>query len=344
MTWRLTLAASAALFGCTAAPTTTLRYELEPVPRVEVELEGEVVQSGADRPALSTAPTARALESKPRVTRQQRREQLDRTIRTTPGWALHESAHYFILTCVQDTKFIEELKQRSESIRRAIQRNFPHPDLDPVPIHTAPSVIRMLEDDDQFHSYGGPAGSSGFWSSRIDEIVLYDDQKGGGRRETWATLNGMVFFEYLSSISGEAEAAPWFLYGHSDYYSGFKFVDGKHQPAPFDWRKGLAKSNVETSQIVPLEEFVRFTHVQYLSARPPSTDVGCHYAQGWSFIWFLREGQTSKHWNPAWDQILGTWWSAWRETGDANAATDRAFAGVDWAELQAAWEAFTLEL
>ena len=342
MTWRLTLAASAALLGCNATPATTERYELEPVPRVEVEVEG--VQSQPDRPGPSTTPTARALPSKPRVTRQQRREQLDLKSRTMPGWALHESAHYFILTCVQDAGFIEELKERSESMRRAIQRNFPHPDLDPVPIHTAPNVIRMLEDDDQFHSYGGPGGSSGFWSSLLGEIVLYDDLKGGGRRNTWATLSGMVFLEYLSSISGDAKAAPWFLYGHSDYYSGFKFVDGKHQPAPFDWRRGLAKSNVETSQIVPLEEFVRFTRQQYDSTHPRRIKPGSHYAQGWSFIWFLREGQTSKLWNPAWDNILGTWWSAWRETGDANAATDRAFAVVNWAELQAAWEAFTREL
>jgi hypothetical protein len=342
MTWRLTLAASAALLACTAAPTTTERYELEPVPRVEVELEG--VQSQPDRPGPSTTPTARALQSKPRVTRQQRREQLDLKSRTMPGWALHESAHYFILTCVQDAGFIEELKERSESMRRAIQRNFPHPDLDPVPIHTAPNVIRMLEDDDQFHSYGGPGGSSGFWSSLLGEIVLYDDLKGGGRRNTWATLSGMVFLEYLSSISGDAKAAPWFLYGHSDYYSGFKFVDGKHQPAPFDWRMGLAREIVETSKIAPLKEFVRFTHAQYQSANPPSMGAGSCYAQGWSFIWFLRGGQTSKLWNPAWDNILGTWWSVWRETGDANAATDRAFAGVNWAELQAAWEAFTREL
>lgn len=319
---------------------TSQRREREPAPRAKVE----VVLSETDRTALSSAPAAHSPQSQARVTRQQRREQLALSVQTMPGWSLYESAHYFILTCVQDVGFIEELKKRSESMRRAIQRHFPHPDLDPVPIHAAPNVIRVLEDRDQFHSYGGPSGCTGYWSSVQGEIVVYDDKAGGGRRNTWATLSGMVFLEYLSSISGDSQAAPWFLYGHSDYYSGFKFVDGKHHPAPFDWRKGLAKSIVETSKIAPLEEFVRFTHSQYRGANPRSLDAGSCDAQGWAFIWFLREGQTSTLWNPAWDNILGKWWSAWRETSDVTAATDRAFAGVDWTELQAAWEAFTLEL
>ncbi len=341
--WLLSVTASAALLGFTATMQTThtseLR-ELEPAPCVEVE----VAISESDRPDLSMAPTAHSPQSETRVTRQQRREQLALKIRTMPGWSLYESAHYFILTCVQDVRFIEELKKRSESIRRAIQHDFPHPDLDPVQIHTAPNVIRVLEDRDQFHSYGGPSGCTGYWASVQGEIVLYDDKAGGGRRNTWAALSGMVFLEYLNSISGDSMAAPWFLYGHSEYYSGFKFADSKHHPAPFDWRTGLAKKNVETSKVAPLEEFVRFTHSQYHGANPRSIDGSSCYAQAWSFIWFLREGHKSKLWNPAWEKILGTWWSAWRETSDVTAATDRAFAGVDWTELQTAWEAFTLEL
>lgn len=339
MTW-LTVAAPAALLACTSTPNTSERREPAPVPSISVR----DIRSENDRAEPSTAPTAQSSLTEAQVTRQQRRERLDLQIRTMPGWALHESAHYFILTCVEDADFIEELKKRAESIRRAIRRDFPHPDLDPVPIHTAPNVIRVLKDRNQFMAYGAPAGSSGYWTAVDGEIVLYDDKAGGGRRNTWATLNGMVFLEYLSSISGDAAAAPWFLYGHSDYYSGFAFVDGEHHPAPFEWRRPLVKANLKTAQIAPLDEFVRLTQSQYHGASPRWIDGRSCSAQGWSFIWFLREGHNSKLWSPAWEKILGAWWSAWRETSDVNAANERAFAGVDWTELQTAWEAFTREL
>jgi len=85
---------------------------------------------------------------------------------------------------------------------------------------------------------------------------------------------------------------------------------------------------------------VRMTKQQYYVP----DKAGDNYAQGWSFIWFLRTG--AKHarcWNPAWDSILDTYLRALVQTGDLDKAVDEAFAGVDWDEIESCWKSYILQ-
>ncbi|MCC6409571.1 MAG: hypothetical protein IT453_20605, partial [Planctomycetes bacterium] len=65
------------------------------------------------------------------------------------------------------------------------------------------------------------------------------------------------------------------------------------------------------------------------------------YAQGWSFIYFLRTAPGKfTGWKPEWSSILPTYLDTLAVTGDLTKAVDTAFAGVDFDELTAAWKAY----
>ena len=69
------------------------------------------------------------------------------------------------------------------------------------------------------------------------------------------------------------------------------------------------KEAVQQNKHVPLADFVRMTQGEYYGSNKWNADGGQNYAQGWSFIYFLRTGKKSfpKGWNPAWDSILNTY-------------------------------------
>src|SRR5687767_12274159 len=109
------------------------------IPSISVAL---LVLSAAIAAGPSAPQAARPAAPQP-LTREQRERELAKEVAKQPGWKLHETAHYFLLTPVTDATFVERVKTTSEEIRRTIREDFPHPDLDPVPIETAPSAIRL---------------------------------------------------------------------------------------------------------------------------------------------------------------------------------------------------------
>jgi hypothetical protein len=262
---------------------------------------------------------------------------LARAVAASPGWSLHESAHYFVVTAVGEPAFVDELKRRCESIRAEIRRHFPHPEGDPVPFAVAPPVIRVCDGRESYRRYGGSWDSSGYWHWVEQEIVLYEAER---RAETWSTLQGLVFLEYLWELVEESPT-PWFLYGHSDYFSGFEALqEGGYRARRFGDRAFHARAMLLEHRARPLQELVR------LGPRFGRDWFGKRegdQAQAWSLIWFLRQGAVeSDAWDPAWSSLLPAWWQAWLETRDAGLAADRAFAGVDWTALEAAWAELTL--
>jgi hypothetical protein len=206
------------------------------------------------------------------------------------------------------------------------------------------SVVRICKDRDHYHSYGGPGGSAGYWSSWHKELVLYDDQAGGGRRNTWAVLNHEAFHQYIYYFFGELAPHSWYNEGTGDFFSGYQLEHKKFQLKTFDWRQRLIQTNIRAGKFAPLKDLVRWTQSQYYGNNDLELDGGDNYAQGWSFIYFLRTGKKSaKGWNPAWDSILDVYLRALVETDDLDQAVDRAFAGVDWEELEKCWKEYTLQ-
>jgi hypothetical protein len=54
-----------------------------------------------------------------------KRAKLEMEVAKSPGWSLHETPNYFILSCYDDRAFIEELKLRLEGIRAVYEQDYP---------------------------------------------------------------------------------------------------------------------------------------------------------------------------------------------------------------------------
>jgi hypothetical protein len=197
-------------------------------------------------------------------------------------------------------------------------------------------VVRVCKDSAEYHSYGGPGGSAGYWSPGQRELVIYDDKAVGGRGDTWATLNHEAFHQYIFYFFGSLTPHYWYNEGTGDFYSGYEYKNKRFTLKPFDWREPLIKEEIRKKTYTPLKEFVRFDRSKYYGER-----IGENYAQGWSLVYFLRTGKrNARCWNDAWDTILDTYLRVLVETDDLDKAVDAAFEGVDWDELEECWKAY----
>ncbi|MBI5432394.1 MAG: hypothetical protein HZA52_06160 [Planctomycetes bacterium] len=313
--------------------------------------------------------------------RDQKRAKIADELTRLPGWALHESPNYFIVTDSKDEPFVKEMMDRLEAIRKIYEETYTQKqalELRRKAIAlkaartdsggTAPAkpagegeeeeepeeplteegllasfeasracVVRLCSEEAMYLSYGGPNGSAGYWSPFHEELVVYDDQKDGGRNNTWKTLNHEAFHQYIFYFYGSLSPHSWYNEGSGDFYSGYQY--GKNKKfilKPFDWRVQPVRDMLRDETFTPLKTLVRYTQAEYYGPR-----VGDNYAQGWSFIYFLRTAPGKfTGWKPEWNAILPTYLDTLAVTGDLAKAVDTAFEGVDYDELTAAWKAY----
>ena len=248
-----------------------------------------------------------------------------------PGWRLHETDHFFLITRLEEGAFLEETKSRAEGMLAVFREDFPVPagrEPRPDPFW---GVVRMMKDRAQYHSYGGPGGSVGYWSAGARELVLFDDRAGEGRDTTWAVLQGAGFQQWFDYAHPGLEAHPWFRQGHIDHYSGYRRRGERFAVQPFAWRANTAQELLRTGTHVPLGEFIRQDRAALSSGRHG------HRAQAWSLVHFLRGLDAAEGDRARWAEILPTYLRVLVETGDSGLALESAFEGVDLEALEAAW-------
>ncbi len=300
--------------------------------------------------------------------RAKKRKELEDYVRRTPGWQLYETENYFIISHNNDKSFMKDLMARLEAIRAVYMVDYPPEKaranrpkttdsseadsdeeggvkakgygesvsaVDPMELART-SVVRVCADQNEYHSYGGPVGSAGYWSSWDQELVIYDTRP---RSETWLVLNHEAFHQFIYYFYGSIAPHSWYNEGTGDFYSGYKYKNKKFQIKEAEWRKDTAGEMIKTGEYVPLKEIVRYTQREYYGSNSYGYNGGLLYAQGWSFVYFLRTGKKkSKDWNDSWDTILDTYLETLASTGDLDKAIDVAFDGVDWDELETAWK------
>ncbi len=205
-------------------------------------------------------------------------------------------------------------------------------------------VVRVCTDAEMYHSYGGPNGSAGYWSPFHEELVIYDDQKSGGRSNTWKTMNHEAFHQYIFYFYGNISPHSWYNEGSGDFYAGYTYDPKSKQfkLKPFDWRVQEVKDMVRESTFVPLAKFVRYSQPEYYGSNKDNASIGNNYAQGWALIYFLRTAPKKfKGWLPAWNSILPTYLETLVMTSDVKKAVDKAFDGVDIdGAFTDAWKAY----
>lgn len=249
------------------------------------------------------------------------------------GWKLDETDHYFIKIHNDDRDFVEEVKQRIELIREKFENDIP-----PIKPITVKSVLRICKDREEYSKYGGPGNSNGYWYSVTQELVLFDSKE-RQRNDCLETLNHEAFHQYIFYRCGEINPHTWFNEGTGDYYGGAKLKYGKFEIQPRMKRVDPIREAVQQKKHVTLEKFIRMTQQEYYS-------TAVAYPQGWSLVYFLKEGKNSKArgWKKEWDQVWPNYLQVLTETKNSNKALDAAIEGLNMTELEEAWIAFVKDL
>ena len=103
----------------------------------------------------------------------QRRSEIERTM--VKGWSVVVSPkkQYIIIYNTKQNRnhdLAKEIARRIEAIRAQIYEvQFP-----PAQPIEAVSIVRVCGDRKEYHQYGGPGGSAGYWNSGSEELVFYD--------------------------------------------------------------------------------------------------------------------------------------------------------------------------
>ncbi len=242
-----------------------------------------------------------------------------------PGWWIKEGAKYVIVTGVPREKSdsIDEVMVRLNRMRKQYEKDFPTG----APID-AVSVVRVCQTEKEYHDYGGPGGSAGYWNSNAKELVLYMSPVKG---LTLSVLNHEAFHQYIYYCFGELAPHSWFNEGYGDYYAGCEPSGNSMTVKPFKWRVDTIKNAIRLGKHVPVKDIIRFTQAQYYS------NPEICYAEGWSLIWFLNRGLPKDH---EWRDILPTYFNALQETKSMEKAVEAAFASVDIVAFEKAWAEF----
>ncbi len=151
----------------------------------------------------------------------------------------------------------------------------------PVAEIEAISVVRICADRTTYQAYGGPPGSAGYWYSLKEELVFYEDQN--NINNSFSTLHHEAFHQYIYYALGDVAPHTWFNEGNADYFAGAKFKQGRFRFAPFQWRLPVIKTMIARKSTYALERLISMTQAEYYS------DSSRCYAQGWAFVYFLRE-------------------------------------------------------
>jgi hypothetical protein len=147
------------------------------------------------------------------------------------------------------------------------------------------SVVRVCKDMAEYHRYGGPGGSAGYWSRGDEELVF---PGGGMGNDSLRVLYHEAFHQYIHYAVGDVAPHSWFNEGHGDYFAGHNYRGRKFKADVFKWRTGIIANALATKSYVPLKKFLKYTQREYYA------NPGLCYAQGWSLIYFLREVERRK--------------------------------------------------
>jgi len=272
-----------------------------------------------------------------------KRRQIERGM--VKGWDVIVSPkkNYIILYNTKNDKndlLARVIAKRIEMIREQVYEvQFP-----PSKPITTVCIVRVCGDLKEYHAYGGPGGSAGYWSSGDEELVFYDASASKKPDDdTLSVLYHEAFHQYIYYSVGNVAPHSWFNEGHGDYYAGAELKGNKFVIKPFRWRVGVIKnalvegtrgfSEVEDDKgkkhkqwegrgYTPLQDLVRFSQGEYYSY--PSV---C-YAQGWSLIYFLREiVPNDKKYAAKWGKILDTYFAVLQREVNKEAPLERGGEG-----------------
>lgn len=291
------------------------------------------------------------------------------------GWRALDTENFLIVHHSKNEKLIRLIARDIEAMRALYAELFPATrKMDSV------SIVRVCRTLEEYHQYGGPPNTGGYWHPGNEELVFYDysysmkgldsqERRAMGRVKTdedsLLVLYHEAFHQYIHYAIGEFSPHDWFNEGHGDYFSGALVADNTGRVlrvGPALWRIHLAKDMAEFGEgAVGLKEMLEAERaVFYNPAR-----IRFFYASAWSFVYFLRNAkEVAQH--ERWSKILTDYFAnvkaAYAEelakAGDnpdlqakmeagfraRKAAHGKTFDGIDLAALEQAWKKWVVDL
>ena len=200
-----------------------------------------------------------------------------------PGWKAIDTENYLIVYNAEVKRpLIKKIAKHIEAIRKQIYV----PMFPPTTDVKAISVVRVCKDRAEYFRYGGPGGSAGYWSPGDEELVFFQDKS--NKKDSLRVLYHEAFHQYIHYAVGDVAPHSWFNEGHGDYYAGHNYRGKKFVADVFRWRTGIISNAIARKSYVPLKKFLKYTQGEYYAK------AGLCYAQGWSFVYFLREVERRK--------------------------------------------------
>jgi len=292
------------------------------------------------------------------------------------GWKALDTENYLIVHHSKSDALMKRIGREIEAMRALYTELFPATgEMDSV------SVVRVCRTKDEYHQYGGPEGSGGYWHPGNEELVFFDysytqktlddetKKRMGNRKltndDSLVVLYHEAFHQYIHYAIGEFSPHDWFNEGYGDYFSGAALSDNTSRVLRIDpspWRIHLAKDMCEFGDgFVPLATLLKAERAEFYNR----SRAGNYYAAAWSFVYFLKHSkEVAEHelWSKLLDVYLAEIKVAYRtrmEQAGENAdlgqkqvagfeargvALAKMLEGVDVAELEAQWKRWVVDM
>jgi hypothetical protein len=215
---------------------------------------------------------------------EEKRAALKASVAGKPGWFTVDTKYYVFITNA-DKAFVNQLARDLETVREKVYVPNFKPRNQKVPLNP----VRVFATQSEYHQFGGPYGSAGYFSPGKGELVLFhkfDDQSASKSRDDCrSVMFHEGFHQYIHYAIGDVSPHSWFNEGHGDYFAGLSVAGGQvNRTQVFDWRVDMLKEHMRGGKdLVPLRSLLRYSQQEYYS------NAGLKYSQGWALIYFLRE-------------------------------------------------------
>lgn len=281
-------------------------------------------------------------------------------------WKAKDTENFFIVYHTDNTKLINQVAGDLEAIRPLYQKYFPAK----KPIE-AVSVVRICKDLDEYHKYGGPAGSGGYWNWVAKELVLFDysavppsavtQSRHMSEKDSYIVLYHEAFHQYIYYAAGQISPHSWFNEGLGDVFSGTVIYDDSFkvkEVGPSRWRVNVVKDAEAGDKWIPLKELIKAEQHEYYNR----AKVSVMYAEGWAFCYFLMIAKDGGQKNAQWAAIIPNYYESLKaayekrmnlldssssigdrqkaEKDARDEALEKTFKDIDLEALETAWRSW----
>lgn len=218
-----------------------------------------------------------------------KRAALKASVAGKPGWFTVDTKYYVFISNA-DKAFVEKLAKDLETVREKVYVPMFKPRNQKTPLNP----VRVFATQSEYHQFGGPGSSAGYFSPSKGELVLFqkfDDMSANKSKDDCrSVMFHEGFHQYVHFAIGDVSPHSWFNEGHGDYFAGLTVAAGAVQGVKvFDWRVRYLKEHMrEGKDLIPLRSLLRYEQSEYYS------NAGLKYSQGWATIYYIREVSKNK--------------------------------------------------